>query len=158
MNRTIRITDKARLDNAITAVRLLPTDGSKQVVIRDYKKKRSASQQGLQWLWMTDIADATGESKEAVHERCKKAWLKPILIRDDPDFAYLMSTLRDLYKAGERNKAIYLSDFVVKEASTTKLNVTQMAEYLTCIEREHSAQGIALRYPEDYGYAVGVNK
>jgi len=156
-NRKIRITDQQRMDNAISTIALIPLDGSKEVVIRDYKKTRSASQQALQWMWNTDIAEATGETKEEVHERCKKIWLKPILIRDDHEFAELISMLRDLYKSGDKKKASHLANFVIKESSTTKLNVSQMSEYLTCVERFHSSQGIALRYPDDYKFAIGNN-
>lgn len=157
-SRRIRITDAVRLGNAISAIRLLPTDGSKEVIIREFKNNRSAAQQGLQWMWNTDISSQTGETKEEVHERCKASWLKPILIRDDPEFSELIATLRELYSLGEEKKAEYLAKFVIKEASTTKLNVAQMAEYLTCVEREHTALGIVLRFPDDYRLAVGGNR
>lgn len=150
MDRTIRLIDQQRVAHAIDLITSLPADGSYKVAIGEDKSTRSASQRGLQWMWYTDISNVTGETKEEVHERCKATHLKPILLRDDEAYRELVESLRKLYKSGDEATAIYLNGAVIKLLSTTRLNETQMSEYLTCVEREHAEQGMWLRRPDDY--------
>jgi hypothetical protein len=50
------------------------------VKVGPYKRRRSIQQKGLYFVWMGEIADATGHTKDEMHEYFKWKFLPPRLI------------------------------------------------------------------------------
>lgn len=128
---------------AVKVINSLPLDPPREIIIRNYKSKRSSSQNSLYWLWLSEIAkqiqveDDNGNmvylTKDDWHDLCRMKWLgkKVIKIAD-------MSILRP-------------------EKSTTALNVSEFSEYLTKMEAHFLQKGAVLTFPDDYGLAMGVS-
>lgn len=136
--------------NLITHIRELPADGKLKVTISDAKDK-SVRQRGLQWRWYTDVAQAGvggqhEDTKEGVHLVSKWRWAIPILIRDDPFFAELFAAWKQ--KHGRNEDAMRW--FVDTQVHTESFNASQMAEYLTELQR-HYGQYVNLTDPQERG-------
>ena len=113
---------------------------------------KSAKQRGLQWIWYEDIVKAGiggkhESDKNGVHLVCKYWFAVPILQRDDDFFAALYAGWRTNHKGDEA--AILW--FVDNHVSTEDLTVSQMAEYLTEIERHYLDKGVNLTSPQFRG-------
>ena len=103
--------------------------------ILKYDEKRTLPQNSLMWDWITQISEHTGESKDEVHERFKDKFLSRIYERDDPDYAQMMESLRDVYKL-DKGTALKLRKDVIRMTSTTKATKKQMTEYLNDIKMD----------------------
>lgn len=134
---------------AAQIINSLPLDPVHEVIIREHKKDRSADQNSLYWKWLTVIGADLGESKEELHERYKGEYLVNIYERDDPDYAEMLQTLREVYREGMRDEALNLRKKIVALTSTTTATVHQMSEYMTEIDRHAVELGIRLPSPED---------
>jgi len=134
---------------AVAIIESLPLDPVHEVIIREHKKDRSLDQNALYWQWLTIIGGELGESKETAHERYKDIYLVHIYERDDPDYAEMIQSLREVWKHGMKDQAIDLRKKIVALTSTTTANVKQMSEYMTEIERSAADLGIRLPHPED---------
>jgi len=130
---------------AVAIISALPLDVVHEVIIREYKKDRSAEQNALYWQWLTIIGNELGESKESVHEDMKGRFLCNIYERDNPDYAEMLNTLRTIYREGMRDEALSLNKKVIALTSTTTATVKQMSEYMAAIE--HHAASLAIRLP-----------
>lgn len=150
MKTTIRIISEETRRRAVTIIAALPADGSQEIVVREYKDKRSEAQRGLYWIWITHIAGETGEPKIDVHRRMKKTHLIPIYMADpDSGMAETVATIREVHAQGMKKQAKLLADKVVDLVSTNDADVKQFTEYLNEIERESISRGIYLVHPED---------
>jgi len=133
---------------AITHINSLECDGKLSVNIVASGNK-SARQRGLQWRWYTDVSKAGvggahEDSKEGVHLICKYRFAVPIFIRDDEFFADLYAAYRQKYiDSSER-----IEWFIDTQVHTENFNVSQMAEYLTCIQQYYTTKGVALADPD----------
>lgn len=134
---------------AIEIIKSLPLEPVHEVDIREHKKDRSLEQNSLLWKWYTIIANELGESKEEVHERYKDRFLVNIFERDDPDYAEMVKTLRDVYRQGMQKEALHLRKQIVALTSTTHASVAQMSEYLQNIENHAMSLAIRLPHIED---------
>lgn len=134
---------------AMLIIKELPLLPVMEVIIREHKKDRSADQNALYWKWLSIIGNELGESKEAVHERYKDAYLVQIYERDDPDYAEMINSLRTVWKQGMKTEAVQLRKRIVALTSTTTATVKQMSEYMTEIERHAATLAIQLPHPED---------
>ena len=105
------------------------------VTIADKDTVRGLTANALMWVWITAISEHTGESKAEVHERLKDTFLARIYERDDPDYADLMQSLRDLYRI-DPEKALALKKHVVRMTTTTKAKPKQMTEYMNDIKMD----------------------
>lgn len=156
MKHTIIISSPELARRAMDIIDMLPeATAVHEVVIREHKRDRSAAQNSLLWKWYTAIAEELGEQKEEIHERYKAKFLVNIYRRDDPDYAEMFPLLRAVWDQGLKDQAARLRKKIVALTSTTKANVKQMAEFLTCIERDAIALNIRLPHPEDYHEAMG---
>jgi hypothetical protein len=133
---------------AVAIINGLALDPVHEVVIREHKKNRSLEQNAFYWEILTIIGNALGESKEAVAERYKDKFLVQIYERDDPEYAEMVQSLREVWKQGMKKEAVNLRKRIVSFTSTTSANVSQMAEYLTNIERDAASLGIRLPFYE----------
>lgn len=90
------------------------------------REVRSIPQNRLYWLYVTCIADETGNSKEDIHNHLKQTFLK---VED----------------------VIIGNASIAKTISTTKLNTSMMANYINQIVVWASSEcGIILPDPADY--------
>lgn len=145
----MRVVIRSQADRDRACALIQGWDEGPCVVTIGAKPSRSAQQNALYWQWLTVIANETGESKEEVHERCKGKYLVPIFERDDPEYAEMIKTVRDIYREGKKDRALLLHSHIVELTTTTKAGVAQMTEYLTDIEQGHTRFGISLPHPED---------
>ncbi len=136
-------------NRAIEIIRNMPLEPVHEVIIREYKKDRSADQNALYWKWLTIIGAELGEPKEAMHERYKAAFLVNIYTRDNTEYASMIQSLRNVYKSGLQAEAMALHKKVVELTSTTSATVAQMSEYLDSIKRAATELNITLP-GEDY--------
>lgn len=161
INRKIRITDNARLNNAKAALALIPTDGTVEVVFRQYVKNRSLAQNNLLHMWRKDISTSTGENLSECRLRLAKTHMLPILLSSeeakDRDIQLTILRLRNAYKVGHSGEVEFIFNQYMSLLSSKDLNVKQFAEFLTEIERECTEQEISLRRPEDYHFALGYS-
>lgn len=101
------------------------TDGTKMVVEIDRRKnKRSLTQNSFYWLYLTIIADETGEIQDDLHEYFKRKFLPPI------------------------EKKI-LGQVVRLPGSTTDLSKFDFGEYL---DKICAMTNVPIPDPEDAGY------
>ncbi len=119
----------------ITAVAMLPVGGDVvlEVVIREYKAKRSTAQNDLYWEWMTIMA--------AYFSRPPRAFSKD-------DFHDLM---RHKFLPLE-NKTVGNTPMPAKLTSTTALGVSRMYNFMMQIDVWSAEQGCYLPRPEDSDY------
>jgi hypothetical protein len=154
----VHLIGEPQRERLLTLIECLPL-GVYTVTIKETKKNRSESQSGLRWFWVEDISNVTGETKLEVNHRLKKTYLLPIFEKyDKGEYRTTMEMLRELYRTGERVKAIHFHNQIVNLMRTEEADVDEMAEYLRDIEREAIAQQITLRRPGDYDYAIGAGK
>ena len=120
-----------------------------EVVIREYKRNRSAEANALYWQWLTIIGNELGESKEDLHERYKSDFLVHIYERDDPEYSATIEAIREVWRHGMKTEAAGLRKKIVHLTSTTTATTAQMSEYMQSIERHATSLAISLPHPED---------
>lgn len=153
MKQTIILKTPEDVKKATAVFAHLKLDVPMEVIIREHKKDRSAAQSRLYWLWLTLIANELGYIKEELHEEYKRKYLIGIFIRDDEDFAKMITTIKGL------SNDEWLRKQVVALVSTTRANVQQFTEYLQAIEMAAADMGIVLPHPDDYYFeAMGVKR
>jgi hypothetical protein len=91
------------------------------VEITERRIKRTISQNGLYWLWLTCISHETGNDKDDLHEYFKEKWIVPVT--------------KYIFK-----EPIYIS-------STTDLNTVQF-KYLLDNVQAFSATELAITLPD----------
>jgi len=149
MKAKIKVITEIQRQHAIKVLEQLPLDVIHTVEIKPFKKDRSLDQNALYWQWLTIIGNELGESKETLHERYKDGFLVQIYERDNPEYAEMVQALREVWKHGMKNEAISLRKRIVALTSTTTATTSQMAEYMTEVERRAAELGIRLPHPED---------
>lgn len=149
MKQKVIIIDRERKQLAIRLIESLPFDMVHELEIREHKRNRTLEQSALYWQWLTIIGNALGESKDAVHERYKDAYLVSIFERDNPEYAEMIQSLRAVWKQGMHKEALALRKRIVALTSTTDCNVKQMSEYLHCIESSAAELSIKLPFPDE---------
>ena len=126
----------------------LPLDKAWDITIEPHKKNRSAAQNSLFWEWMTIIGGERGNLKDEMRDEYVERFLVPIFTRDDPEYADLWETVRDVWRAGQKDEAQLIRRHIVKRTSTTHASVKQMSEMMEDIERDSISKGIYLPAPE----------
>ena len=58
----------------------LPLDRPLQITVEHFRKRNSLSQKALYFMWMTEIGDDTGHSKNEMHHFFKREFLPPKVI------------------------------------------------------------------------------
>lgn len=128
-----------------------------EVIVRKYKKDRTAAQNSLYWKWNTITGSELGWTKDDAHDHFKEKFLVHIYERDDKDYAAMINAIRKVYKLGYKEDAKTMFNQIVKLTSTTDANVKQFTEYLNDIDHYMTSKGIILPHPEDLYYeAMGI--
>jgi hypothetical protein len=103
--------------------RILKTDNT--VISITQNKKRSLNQNSLYWLWLSIIAECTGNDKNDIHEYCKQSFLPASIVK------------------------INESEIKVNNSSA-RLDKKQFTDYLQQIETWSVGElGIILPYPDE---------
>ena len=119
----------------ITAVAMLPVGGDvpMEVVIREYKAKRSGQSNAMYWEWLTVMAKYFSK--------------KDVFTKDD------MHDLMRHQFLGYETKTIGKTNIGPQLKTTTVLNVKQMNMYMLQIDLWSAEHGCYLPRPEDSDYA-----
>ena len=149
MSQKIVIASEEHRKRVMLIIECLPLEPLHEITIREYKKDRSLEQNALMWKWLTIIGNELGESKEEIHERYKDKFLVNIYERDNPDYAEMVQSLREVWKQGMKREAMDLRKKIVALTSTTTATVKQMTEYLNSIEHDAASMAISLPHPDD---------
>lgn len=99
-----------------------------ELLFDEYRSPMTRSQQGLYWRWMTDIARATGQNKDDIHDMLRYRFL------------------------GTEEVTVGTETFN-RLPSTTRMTTLEMSEYMTKIEAWAYTLGIMLLIPEHTEYA-----
>lgn len=148
MKTTIILKTEELKRRACTIIEALPLDPLHEVVIREKQKNRSIEANALMWKWLTVISADLGMSKDELHEVYKDRWMVSIYERDDPEFAEMIQSLRNIWTQGMKTEAVNLRKRIVALTSTTTATVKQLNEYLKNIEHEAASLGIRLPFNE----------
>lgn len=113
------------------------------VISRD--KTRTDRQNRTIHLWFKQIAQQRGDMTEAeVKAECNLTYGKPILARDDDEwasaFGYIFDSLSHLAKL----KALRVFDIPI----TRRMNVKQLSEYIDQMQKDYREAGFNLVDPE----------
>jgi hypothetical protein len=126
-------------------------DGKVKVTFSDAGTK-SAKQRGLQWMWHEDIAKSGKggshfDTEDDVDLFMKYKFGRPIMIRDSDYFSDLWEGWLSIVEAME-DKEERIKFFIRDHVRTEKFTTSQMAEYLTSIQKFCITKGIFIREPE----------
>ncbi len=134
-----------------------PLEPLLEVTVKLHQRDRSLLQNSLYWVWVGDIADEWGWTKNDVHRNFIKNHLVKIYERDDEGYAGMLEAVRKVHRMGMIEEAKVQADYILKNTSTTSATVKQFTEYLNDIEKDMISKGISLPHPEDrYNQAMGI--
>ena len=129
----IRLIDHERLKYCYQLLKDIELDGSKEVVIRDYKSKRSLDQNALYWRWLEAISEQTGYSVEELHNRFKRLYMLQVYLAEPKTKKQQdWIGLYDMIKEDGTNAMI---ERALDTISTTWADVEQFKEYMDRIEQ-----------------------
>ena len=159
MKQTLIFRSETVRANAIQAIDNIPLEPLHQMIISEYSPNRRVAQNSLYWLLVTVLAAEQGHTKNSVHPEGKKDFLVPIYERDDLEFANMVETIRDVYRAGLKDESKHLFNEIARLTSTTKANVKQFTEFLNDIDHYAIDKDIKLPTPDDkYYLAMGIKQ
>ena len=116
--------------------------------LKPFKLNRSALQNNLYQKWCGIIGNDIGEPQSTMHTEFKKAFVVPIVERDDEDFALDMALWRTLYQSGQKEVAMQAVERAKKRVSTKWLNTKQFSELMDEVEKYAANLGIVLPQPD----------
>jgi len=122
--------DEQRRQNVIEHINKLGTGEKWEVVIQEYKKKRTLAQNRLYWMWLPYFSKHFGYTDDEMHDELK--------------YAFIGEEVYTNRKGVTRTRP----------QSTTKLKVKEMAEYLIKMEVLADNNDIKLPMPHDYSLAM----
>lgn len=149
MERTITIADAKTCVEAMNAIAGIPQDSSHKVVISAKKETRTSLQNRCYHGWATVMAKKRGLTLEEMKTEYKERFFKPIFIRDDPGYASLWETVRDLWRQGMKDESQIVAKGIINLTSSTQANTAQMAEVLNNIDFDAANLGVHLPRPSD---------
>lgn len=148
-----RLTSDEVRDNCIKTMFLAHQDSEEvlEVTIKPEIKKRSLATNRLYWLWVTQVANEWGDTKDGVHYDFKRRFLLKIYYRDSNSFAAMCDSIKALQDLDLQHYDMIAAE-VVGLVSTTKATDKQMSEYLDDIYRFCYTQGLFLLIPDDLAW------
>jgi hypothetical protein len=127
-------------------------EGLHEVTIKPHHPSLSANQQRLYRLWMKVVSDHTGYTVAECPERYKEKFLCKIYMRDDDEYAKMITSINNIHKDGKKGDAHHLKRMIIRMTSTTTATTKQMSEYLDSIKLDCSTElNLQLPLPEDIG-------
>lgn len=103
------------------------------VEIKRYRKKRTVSQNSLLHMWLSCIAQETGNTLE------------------DTKYAYKVKFL-------PKKKLIIFGNEIERPLGTSELDTKQMTDFMNLIEADAAGEGIVLPHPDDLHWDSFVEK
>lgn len=96
--------------------------------------------------WFEEIAAHRGdETAGDIKADCNLIYGKPILMRDDPEWAAVFGYLFDRLDYEKKRKAVRVLDVPF----TRRMNVSQLCEYMDEMQRDFLSEGVRLTIPEE---------
>ena len=135
-------------NRAVTIANSMPLDDIHEIIIRPWKRDRSAEQNSYYWKILTVIGNDLGNTKDEQHCIYKRMFLVPIFTRDDSEYAEMIGAIDAMRKQHLGLVCDVLDREIVKLTSTTQANVKQMSEYIDDIQNHATSLGIRLPGPE----------
>lgn len=125
---TLIVSGEPQRASVIAFLQRAPLTKPLRVTIQEHVKKRSLSQMGLYWMWLTDVAkkvaEETGNTPDDIHQAFKERFLSPAIVE--------------------------IGDRQIRRYSTKDLNVQEMTAYLEQIYAFVVTElGILLPLPEE---------
>lgn len=156
--KTIRITSKSEI-YAIQVIleSELEAHGDIEITVKKYKLNMSDQQRRLYWMWIGILADFFGNEKDDFHLEMKKKFLIGIYIEHHEGFSEMVEAVR-LVKSTDTKSWEVLAGHILSNVSITDANVSEMAEYLTLVDRFAIYNGVRLPLPEDQGMDLRIWK
>lgn len=115
------------------------------VVTAKKDRDRTAAQNRLIHKWFGEIAAQKGDvTAQEVKAACNLAYGKPILMRDDPEWAEAFGRLFDVLNHEAKMDAIRILDLPF----TRRMGVGQLSEYMDAMMRDALKRGVVLTDPE----------
>lgn len=142
---TIFLGSIAAKAKAICLINSIEIGAAMKVVVSDTRGK-TAQARGVQWMWYTEVANSgigRRDNKDDVHADAKYKFARPILMRDDEDFAFLWPEIEARCE-GDPEKIRYAVDHFI----STEGEGFPIGEYLTDFERYWRQQGVNLTIPD----------
>lgn len=152
MNKTFILNDEDDIKDVVSAcTALLVFDKKHAVHIHPYKTTISERQRKLYWTWIDLLADFIGEDKDRMHWIYKEKFLVGIFKRrEDGEYAGVLDAANKAYSRGDMKEFSILKKFIISKTSIMETLVTEMAEYLTLIDRQAAGElSFNLPHPED---------
>lgn len=138
MKQKFTVKNDANKKTVILALQSL--DEPHDVYITPHKRDRTAEQNAYMWLVETCIGQHIGLTKDEAHEMHKKAFIVPILVRDDPSYAEMWAAVQ---KTPERDRKA-LEREVTRLTSTTKCSARQLSEFIDELIKQAYELGVRL--------------
>lgn len=114
-------------------IKSLPADGTMVVDIKPYEENRSLAQNNLMWIWMSEMGETLGYTKQGMYDAICLEILGTEKVKD------LHGVIHE------------------KAKGTSGLKVSEMAMFLTQMEALAGEYGVFLSHPEDKYYrALGL--
>lgn len=124
-----------------------------RVVIDQKQDDRSAAQNRLYWMWLTQWAKRQGNDKDSEHLFFKKQFLARIYDRDDVGQYRNTFAAVKVLKDQKHPQYQAVADGLNELISTTDASVDQFTEYLNDIHAFCLKHGCYLNTPDDLMYA-----
>ena len=156
---TFIVRTEGHLSSAVTYLLTNYQDAVKQgeplhVHVTSKQDNRTVAQNRLYWMWLNQIAESTGNDKDALHYELKKKFLIAIYERDDQGYAEMCQAIKTL-KQSQSEQYAAIAKGVIHETTTTKMTVKQFTEYLNAIHDYALARlGLMLTVPDELQWAV----
>ena len=145
----IIIRDSSTKAVACTQINIQPEDGTREIIIRDYRKNRTLAQNNLMWMWLTQIANF-------IREEYGSVMLEEMGSVPTPE------DLKDYFQRQLLGFKTYAmpgnEDYADRVRGTSDLNTAEFTEFLNRIDVYAGSElGLKLPHPEDIWYeAMGV--
>ena len=152
------IQSKADIDKAVNFIdsnytKALEENKPLRVVIDQKQDDRSAAQNRLYWMWITQWAKRQGNDKDSEHLFFKKKFLSVIYNRDDVGQYRKTFAAVKVLKDQKHPQYQAVADGLNELISTTDASVDQFTEYLNDIHAFCLKHGCYLNTPDDLMYA-----
>lgn len=152
-SKTVIVSEQHRA-RVISIIKSLPLDVVHEVIIDEYKRDISAEQRGLYFTWVGIIANALGESKEAIHKRYKDRFLTLVFEKNPKrheSYCASVQACRELWRKGMKDDATFFKKQIDSFITIRDANVKEMSEYMQDIENEAASLAIRLPHPDERG-------
>jgi hypothetical protein len=121
-----------------------------QVTITPEKEEITAAQRRTYWMWLTEIGNELGDTKEYYHRFYKKEFLVNIYRRDDEGYEAMIQAWIAAKKHLSAADAKVMGEWILDNTSITGASRAQMSEFLESIKIHAATEfSFAVTIPDD---------